>query len=36
VRIGLQEIGADEFGTILILDEECGKHDLEKMQANTP
>jgi hypothetical protein len=36
VRIGLQEIGADKFSTILILDEERGKHDLEKMQAKTP
>lgn len=36
MRIGLHEIGADEFSTILILDEECGKHDLEKTQAKTP
>jgi hypothetical protein len=36
VRIGLQEIGADEFSAIVILDEECGKHDLEKMQSRSP
>lgn len=36
VRIGLEEIRADELSAMMLLDEECGKHNLEKMQARTP